>query len=85
MKPVKLPNHNHNFGKPLGIRDDQCGGLPCYLRDGGTFETTYNVSCWEMTDVELEAVVKTRRVYLVAYGRGMIPVSLVVSDEGLIF
>ncbi len=62
---------NKVLGKPVDLTDAECGSLPVYS-DGKVC-----VSCWELTDQEIEDVVKTRRMYcLVMSGYTQPPILL---------
>lgn len=65
---VDFKGSNHTFGPPKG-EEDRCGSLPCFVNG------THVVSAWELTDAEIEEIVRTRRVFLSTWtGRGMVPV-----------
>lgn len=56
MKPVELKGQNVVYGKD----QEQFLPLPaCKLEERGEV-----ITCWEMTDEELEEIKKTKRVYL---------------------
>jgi hypothetical protein len=43
MKSIKFPESNFTLLKPLGMKDEDCGNLPCHR--GGA----WIVSCWKMS------------------------------------
>ncbi len=60
MRPVSFPGQNVVFGKD----QPQYNPLPALDLDDDNGEV---ITCWEMTDEELEQVKKTRRIYLSQY------------------
>ena len=58
MKPVEFKEQNVVFGKGQPESQD----LPAYLNR--TKETGEAVTCWEISDEELEEIVKTKRIWL---------------------
>ncbi|WP_234734784.1 hypothetical protein [Tellurirhabdus bombi] len=56
MLPVDFPEANYTLGAPQGM--DNCLPLPVF-RDG-----TNCVSCWQLTDEEVELLLVTRRIYI---------------------
>lgn len=55
--PVDFKGSTHNFGPPVG-REESVGRLPCFLNG-------VNVVCaWELSDEEIEDIVKTRQVWV---------------------
>ena len=73
MKPVDFKGKNVTFAK----NQDDYLPLPAYVgRD--TNGNTCVVSCWEMSDVELQEVMKTKRVFVIilTYGKPLQPQNL---------
>jgi hypothetical protein len=56
MKPVEIPNANIVLRRPASMSAEQCGDLHAHF-DGRTF-----MSEWELSEEELQAVIKSRRV-----------------------
>jgi hypothetical protein len=61
MKPVEFPEQNMIL-RPAKGTEDYVQPLPCYNNGAQT------ISCWELTDEEVEEVVKTRRIYMGVFG-----------------
>lgn len=53
--PVKFPGMTHDFGPPPG-REEDVGRLPCFLNG------TCVVSIWDLSNAEIDEIVRTRRV-----------------------
>lgn len=83
MHGVSFPQQTTVYGKPAGWKDEDCYGLPVsqsiYLNSDEK-PVPCLISCWEqdLTDVQLEEIVRTRKVrsYLSITGTGMPPVSI---------
>lgn len=83
MYGVKFPEQTTVFGKPPGWKDEDCYGLPVSQSVYGNSEgkdVPCLISYWEkeLTDAELEKIIRTRKVgaYLSITGAGMPPVSI---------
>lgn len=63
------------LGKPQGMTDEQCGSLPIF-RD---IEHNQMISCFELTQDEIEEIQKTGRIYLGVAGMNHPPVWLQVE------
>lgn len=57
MKPIEFPGHNIVFGK------DQPEYLPLPALAVGDDAGTV-ITCWELTDEEIAAIVKNRKIFL---------------------
>lgn len=87
MTGVKFPEQTTVFGKPDGWKDEDCYGLPVaqsvYSNSEGK-DVPCLISYWEreLTDAQLEVIVRTRKVgtYLSITGAGMPPVSLSIDS-----
>lgn len=73
MKPVKFPESNKTFTKPEGWTDEQCESLHVFQGEGQI------ISCWELSDLDLEKLKTTKRIWLHVWGEGQPPV-LVSGD-----
>jgi hypothetical protein len=74
LRPIKFEEANITFTGPEGI-----GDLPaCRVTDtnGRTIEI---VSCWELSDRDLEEINSNRRIWLSVTGPGQPPVALLVD------
>lgn len=56
MKPIKFSECNTTYGK----NQPEYIPLPAYLENG---EKGQVVTCWELTDEEIEIIVKTKKIY----------------------
>jgi hypothetical protein len=75
MRPVTFDQINKVFKKPADMTDDQCGDLGvCETTDKDGYPVI--VSCWELTEEELQEIIKTKRVWLGVLGAGTPPVWL---------
>lgn len=74
MKPIKADYSNITYTA------DGCGDLPATLVE--TVDGPQIESVWELTDEEIEQILKDRKIYLYVCGRSMPPV--LVSAESYI-
>lgn len=58
MQPVDFPCRNLTLGPPPGLTEEECRPLPVFF-DGRMY-----VSCWELSDADIEEILKTRKVWL---------------------
>ena len=74
MTPIKTDYSNVTYTA------DDCFDLPATIasRQDGSLEVE---TVWELTEEELEQIIKDRRVYLYIMGRQMPPVFLSVKSE----
>lgn len=56
--PIDFPESNRNWKKPSSMTDEECGPLPAFVDD------THSVSCWQLSQMELEEVQRTGVVWL---------------------
>lgn len=67
MFPTSFNESNHSLSPPLGMTEDQCESL-------ATFQNgELVVSCWKPTEEELQEIIRTKRVWLIIWGRTMPP------------
>lgn len=71
---VNFKGANRAYGPPPGVSEKQCRTL--HVFDNGPCK----VSCWELTDEEIEEIVRTRRVFLSLWAGGL-PPALVGSES----
>lgn len=69
--------------RPEGWTEDQCMDIPAAvinepLDDKGNF-SDFVVSCWELSDDELQALTTTKKVYLMCAG-GMPPACITIVN-----
>ena len=83
MKPVDFEGKNITYVAPPGC-EGNVGNL-YVLRtevpalDGSKHKSTVVISCWELTDEELELLKQTKKVYLSVYAPFQPPVSLEIT------
>lgn len=71
MHPVDFPEKNITFQAPPNM--PECQPLPAHIHPGGI------ISCWQISDEELEILVKTKQIYLCIATIVQPPVSLMVE------
>lgn len=72
--PTSFEESNAALGKPPNMTDDQCGPLSVLQSEKDGY--LINVSCWKLTQAELDEINKTGRVWLVVWGNVHPPVSI---------
>ncbi len=79
MDPINFVGVNRVLNAPAELTVEECGSLPVYS-DGKVC-----VSCWELSDHEVETLIKTRRVYvLIMSGHTQPPMIVSVHKDSLI-
>lgn len=58
MKGINFPEATKELGKPDNMTDEECYSLPVFSNG------KYCVSCWELTEAEIENITKTKKVWL---------------------
>ena len=78
MEPIKFDECNMTYGK------DQPGyiPLPAYLEAG---EKGQVVTCWELTDEDIEKIVKTKKIYhsQLTFHNPLQPVFITVNKDDI--
>ncbi len=54
---------NISLKAPQGVSEEECGPLPVVMTPLGQDGIGTLISCWEMSDEELEIIKKTKRVF----------------------
>lgn len=68
---VDHPHWNWTFGAPKG-EEDRVGELRVFITTDPTYTSITSVNtCWELTDAEIEEIVRTRRVMMNCLGGGL--------------
>jgi hypothetical protein len=75
MVPASFDEANTVLGKPSDMTADDCEALSV-LRTETVSGLPVVVSCWKLTQKELEEINRTGRVWLLVYGQTMPPVAL---------
>ena len=84
MKPIDFKGSNVTYTKPEGVEDDKCGDLPVFRTHNQDFNTLEVTSCWELSDEELEIILRDKKVYLTVMGYQPPVLLSVVPGEALI-
>lgn len=58
MKPVFFPEHTKVLNKPESMTDHECSPLHVYTHG------EYCLSCWELSDDEIQELIKTKKLWL---------------------
>lgn len=66
-EPTVFETMNGVYGKPTDMTDEQCGSLPVLKTD------SHVISCWKLSEEELEMVKKTGVVWVGILGHTVIP------------
>lgn len=79
MDAVEFKEQNLVFRKPNDMTDKQCRSLPVYK---GKTDEGYPiiVSCWKLSEEDLEEVKKSGLIYLSMLSEGIQPVALSVAS-----
>ena len=75
MVPTAFDEENAVLGKPEGMTADDCECLSVRLTANADGHPVV-VSCWKVTQEELDEIRRTGRVWLIVHGQTMPPVSL---------
>jgi len=74
MEPTNFDESNKFLDKPQDMSYDDCSVLNVWQGLTIDSEQPCTVSCWKVTQEELEEINKTGRVWLMVFGGGMPPV-----------
>ena len=79
MNPIDFPESNMLATKPESMTDEQCVAMNVLH---GQFPDGSDVfiSCWEMSDEELEQIKKTKKIWVWQYGDHIQPIALDASE-----
>ena len=75
MNPVDFEQANFTFTRPPSMTAEECGDLRVYRGDEGE-----NISCWELSDEDIEQLKKTRKIWLWIWAQRHPPVALDLQD-----
>ncbi len=73
MQPIDFQQKNFVFKRPDGLTEEECGDLAVF-RGNDTKGLPVIISCWKLTEKELEEVKSKGVVWLTVYGTGTPPV-----------
>lgn len=68
MKPVEFSEQNKVYTKPEGWTDEECEPLPVFQGEGQI------ISCWELSDEDIEKLKTTKRIWLHVWSINQPPV-----------
>lgn len=77
MKGVNFADKNGVMKKPDSMTGEQCYDLPCKHTTNDGFNAIESV--FELTDAEIDLIIKSKRIRLGIIGRGMPPVYMHVE------
>lgn len=78
MEGVEFKQMTTVLGRPPSLTEEECGSLPVHVTGDGHY-----ISCWELSDAELETLKRTKRIWLWVWSgprRAQPPVSLAVEN-----
>ncbi len=79
MEACSFDEENTILDPPNGMRQRDCESIPVWM--GFTpLDVPVTISCWKVTQRELEEIQRTGRVYLVVMGHGM-PAVYLTTDK----
>lgn len=78
MTPIDFRFSNHTFQKPEGWTDEQCTPLPVHIHENNEFPGI--ISCWKLSEEDLQRINETGVVWLNVVGRTMPPVLLFTEN-----
>lgn len=70
MKPVEFAEQNIIYTKPAGMSDEECSSLPVFQGEGQI------ISCWELSDEDIEKLKSTKKIWLHIWANGQPPVAV---------
>lgn len=79
MEATGFKESNVVLDKPPGMTDDDCYSLSVF-RGVNTNGIPIVISCWKLSQEELEEFNKTKRIYLMVCGQSMPPVALMAKS-----
>ena len=74
--PTTFDKQNMVYGKPSDMNDEQCGSLPVLRTIDKELGCYCIISCWELSEAELEEVIRTKKIWFKILAPGMYPVSI---------
>ena len=86
MKPIDFKGANVNMTKPEGMTEEQCGSMPvlhAIVDLGPTKSISSFTSCWELSDEDIDNILRERKVWLTILGQQP-PVSLESSTPDIV-
>lgn len=84
MRPVEFPEQTRVLGPPAGCGQDEVTPLPiCDTHD--SMGRPMVMSVWELSDADIEALVRDRKLYFSMWGKTHPPIYLSTQNlfEGL--
>jgi hypothetical protein len=79
MEAIEFPQVNRRLGPPKGMTEEQCFTLPvCISKDSEGKDVV--LSCWKLSDEELEKLKVDGVIWLGILGTNMQPVYLTIEN-----
>lgn len=78
MKGVEFKDQTQVLGKPEGMTGDECQSLPVKFTSNGDYKSIESV--WELSDEELDIIIKSKRIRIGIFSNGMPPIYLQVES-----
>lgn len=75
IKPISFAQANRKFGPPEGMTEEQCGELHAFV-GADPNGVPVIISCFELSDEDIETLKKTKVLWLWVFGQGMPPVAI---------
>lgn len=72
MKGVTFKDQTGELGRPSLMTDEECSSLPIKRITGGKYPAIESV--WELSEEELQTIIKSKRVRIGILGTGMPPI-----------
>ena len=76
MIPSGFKESNCVFDKPSNMTYDDCYAIEALKGTLEGINVPAVITCWKLTQEELDEINKTGRVWLIVYGTGMPPVTI---------
>lgn len=79
MNGVKFKDQTGEYGKPSTMSDAECSSLPIKKTMNGKFPSIESV--WELSDQELEEVIKSKRIRVGVLSEGILQLMYVSVEQ----
>lgn len=74
MNPINFEQVNEIMGPPEGMTEEECSDLP--VAHVQAQEQEVFISCWEMSEEELQILIQTRKIWVWQFGDHVQPISI---------
>lgn len=82
--PCNFEESNEVIDRPEGLTEEQCGVLSVFKAVDQKTQLPCVVSCWKITQEELDEINRTGRIWLVLYGKTMPPAIVTTIKKSII-